>query len=65
MKLAWIIRVVLVAAFFVSRAAAQNPDTMMPEQSEAKGKQILQELINGLGGPGYSEVRESECSGRS
>jgi len=37
---------------------------MMPEQSEAKGKQILHELINGLGGPGYLEVRESECSGR-
>lgn len=37
---------------------------MMPEQSEAKGKQILHELTNGLGGPGYLEVRESECSGR-
>ena len=37
---------------------------MMPEQSEAKGKQILHELLNGLGGPGYLEVRESECSGR-
>lgn len=57
--------VALVAALcFVSLAPAQNPDTMMPEQSEAKGKQILRDLINGLGGPGYSEVRESECSGR-
>ena len=57
--------VVLAAAFcFVPLALAQNPDTMMPEQSEAKGKQILRELINGLGGPGYSQVRESECSGR-
>jgi hypothetical protein len=36
---------------------------MMPEQSEAKGKQILRDLIAGLGGPGYTEVRESECSG--
>jgi hypothetical protein len=52
------------AVCFVPRAAAQNPDTMMPEQSVAKGKQILRDLINGLGGPGYTEVRESECSGR-
>ncbi|HVH72735.1 MAG TPA: hypothetical protein VNB49_16735 [Candidatus Dormibacteraeota bacterium] len=52
------------AACFVPRVAAQNPDNMLPEQSEAKGKQILRDLINGLGGPGYTEVRESLCSGR-
>ena len=52
------------AACFIPLAPAQNPDTMMPAQSEAKGKQILHELINGLGGPGYLEVRESECWGR-
>ena len=46
------------------RASAQNPDTMMPEQSVAKGKQILSDLINALGGPGYTEVRESQCEGR-
>jgi hypothetical protein len=37
---------------------------MMPEQNEAKGKQILADLINGLGGPGYTEVHESLCQGR-
>jgi hypothetical protein len=37
---------------------------MLPEQSEAKGKQILADLINALGGPGYTEVRESVCEGR-
>jgi len=46
------------------RASAQRPDTMLPEQSEAKGKQILADLINGLGGPGYTEVRESLSEGR-
>lgn len=55
---------VVAAACLVPRVAAQNPDSMMPEQSEAKGNQILHDLINGLGGPGYTEVRESECSGR-
>lgn len=53
----------LAAAFFIPRLAAQNPDNMMPEQSEAKGKEIIRDLIAGLGGPGYTEVRESECSG--
>lgn len=54
----------LVGFFLIPIASAQNPDTMMPEQSVAKGKQVLADLINGLGGPGYTEVRESECQGR-
>jgi hypothetical protein len=56
--------VLLACAVLVPRVSAQNPDTLMPEQSTAKAKQILAELINGLGGPGYAEVRESECTGR-
>jgi hypothetical protein len=49
----------------VPRAATpQRADTMMPEQSLAKGKQILADLINGFGGPGYTQVRESQCEGR-
>jgi len=55
--------VLLATVLFVPLVVAQNPDNMMPEQSEAKGKQILRDLIAGLGGPGYTEVRESECSG--
>jgi hypothetical protein len=50
--------------FSAPRADAQNPDTMMPEQSAAKAKQILQQLTNALGGAGYLEVRESACEGR-
>jgi len=57
--------VLLVASsLFASRVSAQNPDTLMPEQSIAKGKQILSDLVNALGAAGYTEVRESECSGR-
>lgn len=55
---------IFAALCFVPPIAAQNPETMMPEQSEAKGKQLLRDLISGLGGPGYTEVRESECTGR-
>jgi len=43
---------------------AQNPDTLMPEQSAAKGKQLLDQLITGLGGPTYLEVKDSDCEGR-
>lgn len=54
----------IAAALFAPCASAQRADTMMPEQSVAKGKQILSDLINGLGGPGYTQVRESQCEGR-
>ncbi len=54
----------VVWALFAPRASAQRPDSMMPEQSEAKGKQIISDLINALGAAGYTEVRESQCDGR-
>jgi hypothetical protein len=58
------VAVLLASALFAPRASAQNPDTMMPEQNVAKGKQILNDLIAALGAAGYTDVRESECSGR-
>jgi len=44
--------------------AAQNPDMMTPEASEAKAKQILKQLIEGLGGQNYLNEKTSECDGR-
>jgi outer membrane lipoprotein-sorting protein len=44
--------------------AAQNADTLLPEQSEAKAKEILQSLITALGGPNYLNIQESDCEGR-
>jgi outer membrane lipoprotein-sorting protein len=52
------------AAFAGSRVRAQNPDNMLPEESAAKGKQILNDLINALGGPGYLSIHDSDCEGR-
>lgn len=49
---------------FGSRAARQNPDTMMPDASAAKAKQILAQMIEAFGGPAYVNARESECAGR-
>jgi hypothetical protein len=54
----------LTAAFALPSVQAQRADTMLPEQSAAKGKQILNDLINAFGGPGYTEVKEIECRGR-
>jgi hypothetical protein len=58
--------VIIFAAIFlvVPRAPAQRADTMMPEASAAKAKQVLGDLVNALGGPGYTEARESNCQGR-
>ena len=47
-----------------SASAAQNPDTMMPEQNVAKAREILNQLIDALGGPAYLEARERQCDGR-
>jgi len=53
----------LVSAAFALSASAQNPDTLMPEASAAKAKQILGDLINARGGAGYLEAKEGECTG--
>lgn len=53
----------LVCGILAVQASAQNPDSMMPEQSAAKAKQILSDLINARGGAGYKEAVEGECHG--
>jgi len=60
----FVLAILIACGFLAPRATAQNPDTMMPEQNVAKAKQVLADLINALGGPGYTEVRESQCEGR-
>jgi hypothetical protein len=50
--------------FPAPNSTAQNPDTLLPEQSAAKAKQILQQLTDALGGARYLNVRESACEGR-
>ena len=42
----------LLAAVCAPRAAAQNPDDMLPEQSTALAKKITGQLIEALGGAG-------------
>jgi hypothetical protein len=58
-----VVTALFLGAMFALPAAAQNPDTMMPEQSAAKAKQILSDLKNARGGAAYNEVIEGECHG--
>ena len=65
LKLFKIAAMILVAGALITPSAfSQRADMLMPEQSTAKGKQILSDLINAFGGAGYTQVRESKCQGR-
>jgi hypothetical protein len=48
----------------VPRAHAQAAETMMPEKSAAKARQVLNQLISAMGGEAYLQARESDCTGR-
>ena len=43
---------------------AQNPQDMMPAESAAKAKEILQQAIQALGGTAYLNLRDATCEGR-
>ncbi len=49
---------------FACGLRAQNPDLMTPDQSTAKAKQILNQLVEAMGGQRFLTARGSECSGR-
>lgn len=42
----------------------QSPDTMLPEQNEAKARQVIQQAVHALGGAAYLGVKDFTCSGR-
>jgi hypothetical protein len=54
----------LLICLVVTAGRAQNPDELMPAQSAAKAKAILQRAIEGLGGAAYLNVHNSDCTGR-
>lgn len=47
-----------------ARTGAQDQDVLLPEQSAAKAKLILQQAIDALGGPAYLNVHDVTCTGR-
>ena len=46
------------------KPAAQPGQELLPEQSAAKAKAVLQQVITALGGSAYLNVRDSDCEGR-
>jgi hypothetical protein len=66
-RMTW--RVLLSAILFAGtwiagapRAAAQDSDQLMPEESAAKAKEILQQAIQALGGSAYVNVHDVTCT---
>jgi hypothetical protein len=47
-----------------TRVHAQNPDTIPAEESAARTKTILQQMIGALGGATYLNLHDSDCTGR-
>jgi hypothetical protein len=45
-------------------ARAQAPDEMLPAQSAARARAILEQAIAALGGPAFLQARDSDCTGR-
>ncbi len=45
-------------------ARAQNPDVMLPAQSEAKARELINSAIQALGGDAYLRVRDISRTGR-
>jgi hypothetical protein len=45
------------------RANAQDSDVLLPEQSAAKAKQLVQQAVNALGGPAFMNLKDATCTG--
>ena len=46
-------------------ASAGQTQEMLPDQSAAKARQLVQQVIAALGGQAYLHVRDSQCDGRT
>ena len=63
MRMTWrvLLSAILLAGTWMAtapEAAAQDSDQLMPEESAAKAKEILQQAIQALGGPAYLNVHD-------
>ena len=69
MRITWhmfLAAIVLAGVWFAGApgAAAQDSEILMPAQSEAKAKELIQQGIEALGGAAYLNVRDVTCTGR-
>jgi hypothetical protein len=60
-----LVAILAVSACFIamSQSHAQQ-QVLLPDQSEAKAKQVLQQAIDALGGDAYLNVQDVTCTGR-
>src|SRR5579863_8160534 len=57
---------VLGLAWACGRPASAGPaQELLPEQSAAKARQLLQQVIAALGGQAFLNVRDTQCDGRA
>ena len=57
---------VLGLAWTCGKPATAGPaQEMLPEQSAAKARQLLQQVVAALGGQAYLNVRDTQCDGRT
>jgi hypothetical protein len=61
-KTFWLI--LLVALLAPLGMHAQNPDTIAPEESDARARKILKQLTEAMGGPAYLAMKDRQCDGR-
>ena len=54
----------LAAAYGQPASAQPGRQELLPEQSAAKAKQVLLQVIAALGGQAYLNVRDTDCEGR-
>ncbi len=52
------------ACLAISLRALAQDEVLLPEQSAAKAKAILQQAVDALGGPAYLNVHDVTCQGR-
>lgn len=61
-----IVLVMLLAGLCIAlapNAKAQDAEDMMPAESAAKAKNLIQQMITALGGPAYLNVHDATCTG--
>lgn len=65
LKTAFCVALALGFAAVYGKPVTAHPDQeLLPEQSAAKARQVLQQVIAALGGPAFMSVRDTDCEGR-
>ena len=64
LNLRWVVFTLLLALSVPAFSGTARAQELLPEQSAAKAKQLLQQVIGALGGQAYLDVHDTTCEGR-